>query len=104
DLSYDDKAGTASGSCKVPLTSIDVDSEPTKTEHFQQWTTNKKSEPKKCALEAKLDGIKVEPAAIGAEPSKVSGDAAFTVCGRGRDGGGKEKLEGTAKMLPDGRL
>jgi len=33
DLSYDDKAGTASGNCSVPLTSIMVDNEPTKTEH-----------------------------------------------------------------------
>src|SRR5207244_11754826 len=39
---------TASGTCSVPLTSIMVDNEPTKTEHFQQWATNKKSDPKSC--------------------------------------------------------
>src|ERR1700736_210099 len=56
DVTYDEKAGTASGACSVPLTSITVDSEPTKTEHFQQWVTNKKTEPKQCRIEAKFDG------------------------------------------------
>src|SRR3954468_15272379 len=58
DLDYDEKAGSASGTCSVPLTSIMVDNEPTKTEHFQQWTTNKKVEPKDCKLEAKFSGLK----------------------------------------------
>src|SRR5690349_6006999 len=45
-----------SGTCSLPLTSIMVDNEPTKTEHFQQWATNKKVDPKNCKLEAKLSG------------------------------------------------
>jgi hypothetical protein len=104
EVTYDEKAGAASGACSVPLTSITVDSEPTKTEHFQQWATNKKTEPKECRIEAKFDGIKVEPAALSEKPSKISGDAVFTVCGRARSDGKKEKLAGTAMMLPDGRI
>src|SRR5260370_24543137 len=34
DVSY--QGGSASGTCSVPLTSIMVDNEPTKTEHFRQ--------------------------------------------------------------------
>lgn len=104
ELTYDDKAGTASGSCSVPLASISVDSEPTKTEHFQQWATNKKSDPKECRIEARLEGVKLEPAALGEKPSQISGEAAFTVCGRARSDGKKEKLAGTAMTLPDGRI
>src|ERR1700687_5740551 len=66
DLTYDEKTGAASGACSVPLTSITVDSEPTKTEHFQQWATNKKSDPKACRIEAKLDGVKIDPILPGA--------------------------------------
>src|SRR5262245_37955394 len=36
--------------CSVPLISIKVDSDDTKTDHFQQWATNKKSNPKKCTF------------------------------------------------------
>ena len=39
DVTLDNES--ASGACSVPLQSITVDSEPTKTEHFQQWATNK---------------------------------------------------------------
>ena len=104
DLTYDEKTGAAAGSCAVPLTSITVDSEPTKTEHFQQWATNKKVEPKACRIEAKFDGIKAEPAALSDKPSKVAGEAAFTVCGRARTDGKKEKLTGSAMKLADGRI
>lgn len=104
DLTYDDKTGAAAGACAVPLTSITVDSEPTKTEHFQQWTTNKKSDPKDCKIEAKLDGLKLVPAALSVTPSKFEGEVPFTVCGRARTDGKKEKLTGNAMMLPDGRI
>src|SRR3954471_23257166 len=69
EIAYD--SNTASGKCSVPLTSISVDSEPTKTEHFQQWATNKKSDPKDCKIEAKFDGLKVE---LG---KPFTGEAAF---------------------------
>ena len=95
DLDYDEAAGTASGACSVPLTSIMVDNEPTKTEHFQQWATNKKVEPKDCKLEAKFSGLKVE---FG---KPFSGDVPFTVCGKTAK---PEKLTGNAMKLDDGRI
>jgi hypothetical protein len=94
---------TAAGACSVPLTSVTVDSEPTKTEHFQQWATNKKVDAKQCAFEAKFDALKLD-APISATPVKFSGDAAFKVCGKPRTDGGKEKLEGTAVQLQSGAI
>ncbi len=100
-LDYDDKGGTVSGTCSVPLTSIQVDNEPTKTEHFQQWATNKKSDPKACKLEAKFDKLKVGALAP-EQPKKFSADVAFTVCGKARADGKKEKVTGTALLFPAG--
>jgi len=98
-LNLDERASTASGICSVPLTAIRVDNEDTKTEHFQQWSTNKKTEPKDCKLEAQFTALplqKLEPE----RPVKFSGDIPFTVCGRPRTDGGREHVEGTAVLLP----
>src|SRR5215813_9215047 len=59
NLTYDSDGATASGTCSVPLVSIMVDNQPLKTEHFQQWATHKKSDPKSCAMEAKLSGLRL---------------------------------------------
>src|SRR5258707_12504214 len=56
-VSYDEKGGTMSGTCSVPLTTIKVDNEDTKTEHFQQWATNKKMQPKDCKFAAKFSTV-----------------------------------------------
>jgi len=89
----------ASGSCSVPLNSIVVDSQPLKTQHFQQWATHKKSDPKACALEAKLSGIKLDqPLAANAE-SRFTSDVPFTVCGRARKDGKREHVDGSAMLL-----
>jgi hypothetical protein len=101
DLSYDQKIGTASGACSVPLTSIKVDNEETKTEHFQQWVTNKKSEPKDCHLEAKLVDVKVGKLAP-EQPATFAAQIPFTVCGRGPVDGRKEHVKGTALLFPAG--
>ena len=93
----------AAGACSVPLTSITVDGEPTKTEHFQQWATNRKADAKKCELEAKLDGVRLD-GPLSQTPVRFSGKAAFKVCGKARADGGKEKLEGTAVQLPNGNV
>jgi hypothetical protein len=102
-LTYDPATG-AQGTCQVPLTSINVDNEPTKTEHFQQWATNKKSNPKSCRIEAKLSDVKATPAVLSESESQLAGEAAFTVCGRARSDGGKEKVSGTAMLLPTGQV
>ncbi|MFZ5468014.1 MAG: hypothetical protein ACOZIN_01140 [Myxococcota bacterium] len=98
---YDEKAGTISGRCSVPLTSIKVDNEETKTEHFQQWATNKKMEAKDCAFEATLSVVKVGKL-VAERPVSFSTDVPFTICGRSRDDGGKENVHGSAVLFPPG--
>jgi hypothetical protein len=85
----------------VPLTSVMVDNEPTKTEHFRQWATNKKSAPEACRLEARFEGVQLG-ALTPETPVTFSADVPFTVCGRARAGGGKERLTGTALLFPAG--
>lgn len=100
-LTYDEGTTSAAGTCSVPLKSIMVDNEPTKTEHFQQWSTNKKGTVDECRFEAKLGALKLQ-APLSEKPVKFSGDATFTVCGRARTDGGKEKITGEAMLMPGG--
>ncbi len=101
ELRYDEKTGLASGGCSVPLSSIRVDNEDTKTEHFRQWVTNKKSDPGACRFEASFDGVKVGALAPG-EPVPFAAEIPFTVCGRKPAGGRVEKVRGTALLFPPG--
>src|SRR5262249_56186949 len=45
--------------CSLPLGSIRVDNDDTKTEHFGQWATNKKTEPSKCTFELDVPSVKL---------------------------------------------
>jgi hypothetical protein len=101
ELRYDEKSGLASGHCSVPLTTIRVDNDDTKTEHFGQWVTNKKSDPKACRLETAFDGVKVGQLAP-EQPAPLTAEIPFTVCGRKRADGAKEKVTGTALLFPPG--
>jgi len=101
EISYDGTAGTASGTCSVPLATIRVDNEPTKTEHFRQWVTNRKSDPETCRFEATFEGVKVGKLAPEA-PAPFEAEARFTVCGRRRADGGGEHVKGTAVLFPAG--
>jgi hypothetical protein len=101
EVSYDRAAGVASGRCEVPLASIRVDAEETKTEHFRQWATNRRSDPAACRLEARFEAVRVGPLAPAA-PAPFSADVPFTVCGRARADGARERLAGTALLLPAG--
>lgn len=101
NATYDEKAGTVSGNCSVPLTSIKVDNEDTKTEHFQQWATNKKMEAKDCKFEAKLTGVKIGKL-VAETPVPFTAEVPFTICGRARSDGGKEKVTGNAILFPPG--
>ncbi len=101
ELTYDEESGTASGTCSVPLTSITVDNEQTKTEHFRQWATNKKTEPRDCRLEARFAGVKVGGLAP-EQPASFSAQVPFTVCGRGPLDGRREQVKGTALLFPPG--
>ena len=69
------------GTCTVALTSIVVDTEATKTEHFYQWTTHKKLDPTQCALEVAINGTANQPL-MAKEPIEFALDGVFSVCGR----------------------
>ena len=101
DLRYDDKTELASGRCSVPLASVRVDNEDTKTEHFQQWVTNKKSDPKACRFETSFEGLKIG-ALASEQPVPFTAELPFTVCGRKPADGRKEKVAGTALLFPPG--
>ena len=98
DATYDDKKGTISGTCRVPLLTIDVDGNSTKSEHFQQWATNNSTKPKKCDFEATFTDVAVGTLALD-KPAEFTAEIPFTVCGRARTDGGKESVKGTALLL-----
>src|ERR1041384_3613584 len=49
-LRIDETARTGHARCSVPLTSIRVDNDDTKSDHFRQWATNKTTDPRACVL------------------------------------------------------
>ncbi len=100
-LRYDEATGLASGACAVPLSSIRVDNDDVKSDHFRQWATNKKGDPAACRLEARLTGVRIGPLAPGA-PAAFEADVPFTVCGRARADGKPEHVTGTAVLFPPG--
>ena len=92
--------GTAT--CAIPLTSIVVDGNPTKSGHFQEWATNKKSEPKACRFELQVPLVHVPGPVEAKKPVSFTTDGTFTVCGRSRDDKGAERVEVTLTYLPRG--
>lgn len=99
-LTVDEDALTGSGRCSIPLTSIAVDNTPTKSEHFQQWATNKKTDPAACTLDLALTAVRVPGPVVPDQPVRFMTDGTFTVCGRARDDGGAEHLAVTLTYLP----
>src|SRR5207253_10137802 len=63
-LAVDEAKLEGKASCTVPLTSIRVDNDDVKSEHFRQWATNKTVDPRKCVLELEVPAVKLaEPVA-----------------------------------------
>ncbi|HZW87486.1 MAG TPA: hypothetical protein VFF12_00280, partial [Myxococcaceae bacterium] len=83
-------------------TSITVDADPTKTEHFRQWATNRKADPARCMLAAQLEEIAVSFPQASGESTPFQAEVPFTVCGRAREDGGRERVTGTVVRLDDG--
>ena len=80
----DPEGRNLSGRCSVPLSSITVDADATKSDHFRQWATNRKSDPARCMVSAQLDAVAVSlPQATG-ESNEFQADLPFTICGRPR--------------------
>ena len=97
------ESGIATGKCSLPLTSISVDNEPDKTEHFQQWATNKKSDAEACRFEFEIDkaqtaGNEVEPMQV----MQIRATGYFTICGRKHEKGERETLRGAVVLFPAG--
>ncbi len=101
-ITVDDTQKEGRAKCSVPLTSIMVDNEPTKTEHFQQWVTNKKSEAKDCTFELNVPKVSVDMALEAKKPTEFSTEGTLTICGRGREGGKPETISGNIVYLPPG--
>jgi hypothetical protein len=100
-IRWDEGSGIASGRCSVPLESIRVDNDDTKSDHFRQWATNKKGEPRDCRLEADFAGVKVGRL-VAEQPVAFAAEIPFKICGHTRADGAKEKVTGTALLFPPG--
>jgi hypothetical protein len=92
----------ARAKCSVPLTALRVDNDDIKTEHFQQWATNKKVDAKQCMFELDVPNVKLPPPVEEKKPVSFTTEGTFTICGRKRDGGGPERIQGTVIYLPPG--
>ena len=58
-LAVDEAKLEGKASCSVPLTSIRVDNDDVKSEHFRQWATNKTVDPKKCVFALEVPAVKL---------------------------------------------
>jgi hypothetical protein len=99
-VTLDQATSQGHAKCSVPLKQVKVDNDDTKTDHFQQWATNKKIAPEKCAFELDVPGVKLPSALEEKKPVTFTADGTFTICGRKRDDGGAEHLTGTVIALP----
>ncbi len=101
DIQVNAQTRNLSGRCSVPLETITVDSDPTKSGHFRQWATNRKSDPARCTFATQFEAV---PLSLPGEASaELAADLPFTVCGRPREDGGREHVSGTVIRLEDGR-
>ena len=101
-LSVDEAKLEGTASCSVPLTSIRVDNDGPKSDHFRQWATNKKLDPRKCRLELEVPGLKLAGVVEPMKPVPFETEGTFTICGRSRDDKRAEKISGTIIYLPAG--
>src|SRR5262249_33817323 len=79
DIAYDAAAGTASGRCSVRLTTVMVDNEKTKTEHFRDWATNKKVKPQACSFETTFTDVKLSEPLVPEKGVRFFAEAPFTI-------------------------
>jgi len=90
------------GSCSVPLESITVDADSTKSDHFRQWATNRKVDPARCVLAASLEKVALSLPRTPGETTDFEAEVPFTVCGRPREDGRREHVTGTVTRLDEG--
>ncbi|MCI0344599.1 MAG: hypothetical protein L0221_04020 [Chloroflexi bacterium] len=101
-LTVDEETLEGSATCSVPLTSIRVDNDDTKSEHFGEWATNKKSAPATCTFDLAVPRVQLPAPIEPKQPVALETEGIFTLCGRTRDDGGPERIRGTILYLPAG--
>jgi len=101
-LTVDEEKLEGHATCSVPLTSIRVDNDDTKTEHFGQWATNKKTGPSKCTFDLDVPRVSLPPPIEAKKPASFATDGTFTICGRTREVHRPEPIRGTVIYLPAG--
>ncbi len=101
-LTVDEARFEGSASCSVPLPSIRVDNDDTKSEHFREWATNKKSDPATCTFALAVPHVTLPATMHEKTPTPYTTEGTFTLCGRKRKDGGAERITGTVTYLPPG--
>jgi len=101
-LTVDEAKREGRATCSVPLSSVRVDNDDTKTEHFGQWATNKKTDPKKCTFQVEVPVVTLPSPVEPKTPVAFTTEGRFTICGRPRDDGQAEHIQGTVIYLPAG--
>src|SRR2546425_4870168 len=101
-LTVDEAKREGRARCSVPLGSIRVDNDDTKTAHFGQWATNKKTEPAKCTFELDAPRVTLPPPIEAKTPVSFTTEGTFTICGRSRADHRPERIQGTVIYLPAG--
>jgi len=101
-LTVDEAKREGRASCSVPLGSVRVDNDDTKTEHFGQWATNKKTDPKQCTFQVEVPVVTLPSPVEPKTPVAFTTEGRFTICGRPRDDGQAEHIQGTVIYLPAG--
>ena len=99
-LTVDEAKLEGKASCSVPLTSVRVDNDDVKSEHFRQWATNKTVDPKKCVFKLEVPAVKLAGPVEPMKPVEFETEGRFTICGRPRDDKGEEKMRVTVLYLP----
>ncbi len=101
-LTVDEAKREGRASCSVPLGSVRVDNDDTKTEHFGQWATNKKTDPKQCTFQVEVPVVTLPSPVEPKTAVAFTTEGRFTICGRPRDDGEAEHIQGTVVYLPAG--
>jgi len=99
-LAVDEAKLEGKASCSAPLTSIRVDNDDVKSEHFRQWATNKTIDPKKGVFKLEVPGVKLAEPVEPMKPVEFETEGTFTIYGRQRDDKGAEKIRATVLYLP----
>jgi hypothetical protein len=97
-LRVDEEKLAGHATCSVPLGSIRVDNDDTKSDHFRQWASNKKVDARKCRLEVDVPGLKLDGAVQAMKPVPFETEGTFTIWGRPRDDKAPERISGTIEV------